>query len=106
MFTIYSASYLISRNEWNYGATILVEECVSNAVYIDSFNINAKANPTNKTNSCEIVFQHIMNNEVMDLAVRNSEFPEDTQKNREKTIEREKNGKTKHKKTHILLLKI
>ncbi len=44
------------------------------------FNINAKANPTNKTNSCEIVFQHIMNNEVMDLAV-NSEFPEDTQQN-------------------------
>lgn len=72
MFTIYSVSYLICRNEWNYGATILGDECVSNAVYIDSFNINSKANPTIKTNSCEIIFQHIMSNEVMDLAVRNS----------------------------------
>ncbi len=31
-----------------------------------------------------------MNNEVMDLAVINSEFPEDTQQNWEKTIERKK----------------
>lgn len=57
------------------GATILVEECVwveKMSVYIDSFNINSKANPTIETNSCEIIFQHIMNNEVMDLAVRNS----------------------------------
>ncbi len=50
-------------------------------MHLYCFNINAKANPTNKTNSCEIVFQHIMNNEVMDLAVINSEFPEDTQQN-------------------------
>lgn len=55
-----------------YGATVLVEKCESNAFYFDSFNINAKANPTNKTNSCEIIFHHIMNNEVIDLAVRNS----------------------------------
>lgn len=56
MFTIYSASYLICRNACNYGATILGEECVSNASILIVSILIQKLIPLSKQTAVKLYF--------------------------------------------------